>query len=57
MVEGGVEAKDIGVISPYNYQVQHIRHLLIPDGLDMLEVQTIDRYQVNFSSPAMSMET
>ena len=46
MLEGGIDANDIGVISPYNYQVQHIRHLLTSDQLDMLEVHTIDRYQV-----------
>lgn len=45
LLEVGVDAKDIGVISPYNYQVQHIRRLLGPDGLAALEVHTIDRFQ------------
>jgi superfamily I DNA and/or RNA helicase len=54
MLEGGIDGKDIGVISPYNYQVQHIRRLLTSDDLDMLEVHTIDRYQVNLDFTTMS---
>ncbi|KAH7281949.1 hypothetical protein KP509_35G004800 [Ceratopteris richardii] len=41
----GVDLKDIGIISPYNYQVQRIRHLLCADELAVLEIHTIDRFQ------------
>eukprot|EP01018_Ginkgo_biloba_P039983 Gb_09620 [translate_table: standard] len=45
LVNGGVSANEIGVISPYNSQVDLIRRLGTEACLPTLEVHTIDKYQ------------
>ncbi|CAM6090769.1 unnamed protein product [Calypogeia fissa] len=43
--EGGVDIKKIGVISPYNAQVDCIQRLAAKEGFSDLEVHTVDKYQ------------
>ncbi|KAH9297337.1 hypothetical protein KI387_029019, partial [Taxus chinensis] len=45
IVSGGVSVNDIGVISPYNSQVDLIRRLAAEAHIPSLEVHTIDKYQ------------
>ena len=42
--EGGLDLKDIGIVTPYAGQVRAIRDLL-PESLQEVEVRTIDGYQ------------
>ncbi|GLJ43384.1 hypothetical protein SUGI_0901420 [Cryptomeria japonica] len=45
LVNGGVCVNDVGVISPYNSQVNLIRRFAVEAQLPSLEVHTIDKYQ------------
>lgn len=45
LLNGGVNVNDIGVISPYNSQVDLIRRFTTEACLPSLEVHTIDKYQ------------
>ncbi|KAL5799099.1 hypothetical protein ACOSQ2_003919 [Xanthoceras sorbifolium] len=42
LVNNGIEGKDIGIITPYNSQVNLIRHALY---VSSVEIHTIDKYQ------------
>lgn len=42
LVNNGIEAKDIGIITPYNSQANLIRHACVAS----VETHTIDKYQV-----------
>lgn len=55
LLNGGVNVNDIGVISPYNSQVDLIRRFTTEACLPSLEVHTIDKYQV--CSPAHHLNT
>ncbi|KAG6549576.1 hypothetical protein Mapa_008958 [Marchantia paleacea] len=43
--EGGLALEKIGVISPYNAQVDYIQRLATKSGFSDLEVHTVDKYQ------------
>ncbi|BBN05891.1 DNA replication ATP-dependent helicase/nuclease Dna2 [Marchantia polymorpha subsp. ruderalis] len=43
--EGGLALEKIGVISPYNAQVDYIQQLATKSGFSDLEVHTVDKYQ------------
>ena len=45
LLNGGVSVNDIGVISPYNSQVDLIRRFTTEACLPSLEVHTLDKYQ------------
>ncbi|KAI9180101.1 hypothetical protein LWI28_001188 [Acer negundo] len=42
LVNNGIEGEDIGIITPYNSQVNLIRHAL---SMSSVEIHTIDKYQ------------
>jgi len=45
LLNGGVSVNDIGIISPYNSQVDLIRRFTTEACLPSLEMHTIDKYQ------------
>jgi hypothetical protein len=47
LVAGGLGISDIGVISPYNAQVDLIQQKAADEALCPLEVHTVDKYQVS----------
>ncbi|KAJ7535699.1 hypothetical protein O6H91_12G043000 [Diphasiastrum complanatum] len=55
LVTGGVPVQSIGVISPYNAQVDGIQKLSMEHGLSGLEIHTVDKYQVNKASSQLHL--
>jgi ATP-dependent RNA/DNA helicase IGHMBP2 len=44
LVEDGVQAADIGIITPYNAQVKLLRDMR-PDALRTMEISSVDGFQ------------
>lgn len=45
MLNAGISQEQIGVISPYNGQVQHLLQLAETEGFDDVEISSVDGYQ------------
>jgi superfamily I DNA and/or RNA helicase len=47
LFDGGLDIGNIGVISPYNAQVDLIQRVARKEGFPETEVHTVDKYQVD----------